>query len=1340
MQVLQAALQSSTDGGKCGRINNRTQEDRMTFFSRFSQDASNVFQDIYGSICLGDDAGKSARFTLVLTPQTHAPSTAKVARINLGMTFLEVNGRAYVQSVMSGSQAAKAGIMPQDAVQYAAAFQSEWLDNSQQPDNADGSDDALLDASELATQHALQAESRGLRITYDGLRKVLAEAVDPTQSAFVSPPTAGKSWRHGPPIPSTVNICTPSHCAGTKAMDVDGDNDHGNSQDEGGAFRGDLPRPVIFVFRRTRQRKSLHHIGALLPSFRLDDEVDFASSLVKRLAPTADMEMPNPDTWEELVHDGTDWLLGNGSMLPPKRARGKGGSLGGPTCVGEGDGDTFDTHHPHAGIPLDEFEQERATKLADLRSKMAAEAIMQVDRTDDVEAATIRGMIQKAVGLAFVRASKVVLGVSVHAGSGIVISRLSDGTWSAPSAIGTCGIGLGLQFGLEVAEYIFILQTQESLNHFRSGGSFTIGGNVGAAVAGMGREAYGAASASGTCGAAEILKDDEYNDNDSNEGNKQSTVGIAPLVAYAKSQGLYFGVSLEGSRIFVRNDINSRTYKFACGRDVSAYDILSGKVPTPLEAESLYAALHSVEFTHEMSCLPRPPEILRKDSPYAWYYDRSTLGGESSVVNGKKEPFNFLSTLAQKDEEACETFETQFKKFMYGGVSVQRLLPNTESRSGRTGRERRTLWLMLPEVGSLRLGFVSKLSDGEENVSNKSSTLRAQRDDSSKVSTVEGDLVTVESEELTLDSALHTEKGGATLGQLRTGNVQLSQKHSVALTDLTVLSHDPLVPIKFNPHDQTEHLRVISLQDVSGNRLIFLANNFREGEIIVCGLKLLLERETARLGVRGGLPITALGGRALDGAMSPAAARGFRDTPSSTVSVASSHRSISMRSGTRKAGKISSGYTSSGIEEPDDSVCKAYAKKDTLGLPEGRKSWGQVPGRDYMRGQAASTNDDQARGNAERGVPQYVHGQLLVRKIASNVRFPLPLPLCRVLLLDSTSPVIARWEKDRSQDSSFDHTSWSFPPTTARQLERHASEHSLIATGSMCGAHRTSAFDRMRNGTRVRLSETIVVDADDSDKLAITISERMPRRGFSVKVRILLRAVKHSACEATVLSDIRPVGKNLSNMAAVHRACNLVVNEITNRYGDQSGGLIAGFLSVIGTMGNQQPEMDRVDNRESGRSFPRTNTGEEKKTDTPSFKRNGNTKKGSGLVSFEDMLKTGRQSPELFNAERPSTPSLHLQIPEPDESKRLSTKAKPAPYTSEFAPLPERPDEPVLVEVKPLPKIRLSLMPSPLEEDEDSESSNFPEVPQQKTKKKKPSKRKSSGGWRKSSRRPNASK
>ena len=60
------------------------------------------------------------------------------------------------------------------------------------------------------------------------------------------------------------------------------------------------------------------------------------------------------------------------------------------------------------------------------------------------------------------------------------------------------GIGLGLQFGLEADKYLFILQNQESINHFGRGDSFAIGGNIGAHVPGIGCKVYGAASV-GAC-------------------------------------------------------------------------------------------------------------------------------------------------------------------------------------------------------------------------------------------------------------------------------------------------------------------------------------------------------------------------------------------------------------------------------------------------------------------------------------------------------------------------------------------------------------------------------------------------------------------------------------------------------------------------------------------------------------------------------------------------------------------------------------------------------------------------------------------------------------------------
>ena len=55
--------------------------------------------------------------------------------------------------------------------------------------------------------------------------------------------------------------------------------------------------------------------------------------------------------------------------------------------------------------------------------------------------------MRKAKGFAFITIVKAGFVFSARAGTGVVIARLRDGTWSAPSAIGTAGVGAGFQMG-----------------------------------------------------------------------------------------------------------------------------------------------------------------------------------------------------------------------------------------------------------------------------------------------------------------------------------------------------------------------------------------------------------------------------------------------------------------------------------------------------------------------------------------------------------------------------------------------------------------------------------------------------------------------------------------------------------------------------------------------------------------------------------------------------------------------------------------------------------------------------------------------------------------------------
>jgi SH3 domain-containing YSC84-like protein 1 len=88
--------------------------------------------------------------------------------------------------------------------------------------------------------------------------------------------------------------------------------------------------------------------------------------------------------------------------------------------------------------------------------------------------------------------------------------------WSAPSAIGTAGMGIGSQAGAELTEFLFVLSespppaadmpfsqsaidSKSAVRSFMSAGSVTLGGNLSFAVGPVGRtgEASGSINSGG---------------------------------------------------------------------------------------------------------------------------------------------------------------------------------------------------------------------------------------------------------------------------------------------------------------------------------------------------------------------------------------------------------------------------------------------------------------------------------------------------------------------------------------------------------------------------------------------------------------------------------------------------------------------------------------------------------------------------------------------------------------------------------------------------------------------------------------------------------------------------
>ncbi|KAG0670818.1 hypothetical protein C6P43_002835 [Kluyveromyces marxianus] len=143
-------------------------------------------------------------------------------------------------------------------------------------------------------------------------------------------------------------------------------------------------------------------------------------------------------------------------------------------------------------------------------------------------------VLKDAKGLAVITVLKAGFLFSGRAGSGVIVARLPDGGWSAPSAIALAGAGAGGMIGLELTDFVFILNSADAVKSFSQFGSITLGGNVSVAAGPLGRNAEAAASA--------------------------STAGIAAVFAYSKTKGLFAGVSLEGSVILERREANRKFY------------------------------------------------------------------------------------------------------------------------------------------------------------------------------------------------------------------------------------------------------------------------------------------------------------------------------------------------------------------------------------------------------------------------------------------------------------------------------------------------------------------------------------------------------------------------------------------------------------------------------------------------------------------------------------------------------------------------------------------------------------------------------------------------------------
>ena len=169
----------------------------------------------------------------------------------------------------------------------------------------------------------------------------------------------------------------------------------------------------------------------------------------------------------------------------------------------------------------------------------------------------IKPLIKRAKGIVMIAHVRGGILLSGGVGSGILLRRRADDTWSGPVAFSSLNVAIGVQMGVRKTDTVMLLMNEHSVNAFARAidgyGQIKLGTSIGLAAGPWGRE--------------------QTLDARFGEG------GFTACVAFSPSQGAYYGVSFEGETITGRQADNEEYY-YTDG--ITANDVCCARVdPLP---------------------------------------------------------------------------------------------------------------------------------------------------------------------------------------------------------------------------------------------------------------------------------------------------------------------------------------------------------------------------------------------------------------------------------------------------------------------------------------------------------------------------------------------------------------------------------------------------------------------------------------------------------------------------------------------------------------------------------------------------------------------------------------
>jgi len=168
-------------------------------------------------------------------------------------------------------------------------------------------------------------------------------------------------------------------------------------------------------------------------------------------------------------------------------------------------------------------------------------------------------LLERSYGVVVIpRVIKGALGFGGRGGAGVMAVRNPDGSWSNPVFVYLAGANFGFQVGVQSTDLVLVLMSRQSVEGI-AGGKVTLGADASVAAGPVGRTAAAATDAT--------LK--------------------AQVLSYARSEGLFAGVALDGTIIAVDDKSNATAYGVP---GILGSQILDGSAGSPPPAARAFSA------------------------------------------------------------------------------------------------------------------------------------------------------------------------------------------------------------------------------------------------------------------------------------------------------------------------------------------------------------------------------------------------------------------------------------------------------------------------------------------------------------------------------------------------------------------------------------------------------------------------------------------------------------------------------------------------------------------------------------------------------------------------------